>query len=178
MTDGTTYYVINKSGDTFQVSTSQGGGAVSLTASASAAGESHSFKGVNATATCTESVVMLLTLLLLQSKVLCTMVQQLQLLHSHLLGQTTDASFTVFNGRSIGSVSVNGRGSGFTSAPTVTITTDGTDTTGSGGTATCTIGFPIGTVTLTNQGSGYNFAPTVQLTGGNAVSDAVFTPSL
>ena len=175
LTDGTTYYVINASGDTFQVSTSQGGGAVSLTASASAAGESHSFKGVNATATCTVSAGAVNSITITEQGTLYNGSTTPTITQSDQ-SQTTDASFTVFNGRSIGSVSVNGRGSGFTSAPTVTITTDGTDTTGSGGTATCTIGFPIGTVTLTNQGSGYNFAPTVQLTGGNSVSEADLTP--
>ena len=56
LTDGNTYYVVNKSGDSFQLSNSNGGSAISLTASADdLSGESHSLGGVTCTVTPTVS---------------------------------------------------------------------------------------------------------------------------
>ena len=181
LTNGNTYYVINAqvdgtgAGTTFQLSTSQGGSAVSLTASASAAGESHVLKGVNATATCTISGDAINSITITEQGTLYDGTSAATIQQSSA-GQTTEASFTVFTGRKIDNVSINSRGSGYTSAPTVTIAPDTTDTTGSGGTATCTIGFPVGTVNITNAGSGYNINPTVQLSGGTPTSAAQLTP--
>ena len=176
LTQGNTYYIVNASGDTFQVSNSQGGGAVSLTASAEAAGETHMFKGINATATCTVSAGVVNSITITEQGTLYDGATLPNITQSDE-SQTTDASFTVYNGRGIASIAINSRGSGYVSTPTVTIAASTADTTGSGGAATSTIGFPIGTVNLTNIGAGYNFVPSVQVNGGNPITEAVLTPA-
>lgn len=72
-------------------------------------------------------------------------------------------------------ITVEDGGSGYTSAPTVTITGGG----GSGATATATIANgEVTAITLTNAGSGYTSEPTVTITGGggsDAEAEADFT---
>lgn len=65
---------------------------------------------------------------------------------------------------SVASITLNNAGSGYTSAPSVSITGGG----GSGATATATFvpGNIVTSVTITNAGSGYTSAPTVVFTGG------------
>ncbi|MGE5506993.1 MAG: hypothetical protein ACM3RP_00665 [Chitinophagales bacterium] len=73
-----------------------------------------------------------------------------------------DTSMSFFNGPLTGLKLTNG-GSGYTSAPTVTITGGG----GTGATATATVaGGSVASITLTNGGSGYTSAPIVTITGG------------
>jgi Domain of unknown function DUF11 len=63
----------------------------------------------------------------------------------------------------VGSAVVTAGGSGFKSAPTVTLTGGG----GTGATATATIANgKVTSVTITNPGSGYTSAPTITFTGG------------
>jgi CO/xanthine dehydrogenase Mo-binding subunit len=63
----------------------------------------------------------------------------------------------------INSISVGNGGSGYTSAPTVTLTGGG----GTGATATATIADgKVSAITLGNAGSGYTSAPTVVISGG------------
>lgn len=65
---------------------------------------------------------------------------------------------------SIRIITVNTQGTGYTVAPTVTITGGG----GIGAIATATIaGGRVTTITITNSGSRYSTAPTVTITGGN-----------
>jgi hypothetical protein len=71
---------------------------------------------------------------------------------------------TATTGYRIASINLTSGGSGYTSAPTVTIT-GGTGTT-SNPTATSTVGFPITGLTLTSGGTGYTSAPTVSFSGG------------
>ncbi len=78
-------------------------------------------------------------------------------------------------------IRVTNGGSGYTSAPTVTITGGG----GSGATATATIsGGQVTAVTVTNQGSGYTSLPSVTLnnagtggTGATVTRHGVFAPT-
>src|SRR5262249_53445704 len=66
-------------------------------------------------------------------------------------------------GSFVSAVSVTSRGSGYTSAPTVTLSGGG----GSGATATAIIsGGVVTSVRITNGGSGCTSAPTVSFTGG------------
>ncbi|MDR3638959.1 MAG: proprotein convertase P-domain-containing protein [Isosphaeraceae bacterium] len=68
-----------------------------------------------------------------------------------------------YSNQGIKSVSVTNGGSGYTTAPTVTITGGG----GSGAAAYATIsGGLVTSITLTSAGSGYTSTPTVTLTGG------------
>ena len=176
LTDGNTYYVVNKSGNTFSVSNSQGGSVVSLTASADqASGESHSFKGIRAVATATLTGDEITGISISEQGTFYDG-NNLPTITISEAGQTTHATLQVFCGRGISSIVVNGRGSGYSSAPTVSVSNTTGDTTGSGGSATCTIGFPINAVNITNVGAGYNFEPTVLITGGNPITDAVLAP--
>ena len=62
-------------------------------------------------------------------------------------------------------VKVANGGSGYTSAPVVTVTPAVGDTTGSGCTATATItGGVVTAITLTNAGTGYTAIPTISIT--------------
>jgi hypothetical protein len=67
-------------------------------------------------------------------------------------------------GYRLASLNVTSPGSGYLSAPTVTIS-GGSGTT-SNPTAVATLGFPVASVTITDGGSGYTSAPTVSFTGG------------
>lgn len=61
-------------------------------------------------------------------------------------------------------ITIGAGGSGYTSAPTVTLTGGG----GTGATAEATVaGGVVTKITVTNPGSGYTTAPTVALSGGN-----------
>ena len=143
MTNGNTYYVINKSGNNFQLSNSQGGSAVGLSASADQeSAESHSLGGVNATATVTMSGDAIASVTINEVGTLYDGNSLPSLTLSEDVGASA-ATLQVFCGRSINSISIGSRGSGYTSAPTVTITASDSDTTGSGGAATSTIGYPI-----------------------------------
>jgi hypothetical protein len=63
----------------------------------------------------------------------------------------------------VASIAVGAGGSGYTTAPTVTLTGGG----GTGATATATVGSgAVTSFTVTDPGSGYTTAPTVTLTGG------------
>jgi FtsP/CotA-like multicopper oxidase with cupredoxin domain len=69
----------------------------------------------------------------------------------------------------VGGITVTNGGTGYTTAPAVTITPAAGDTTGTGATATATIDPVTGTVTgiaLYTVGSGYTLAPTVSILGG------------
>ena len=71
----------------------------------------------------------------------------------------------------IAHISIDNEGTGYTSAPTITISGGG----GSNATATATVsGGKITAVTITNGGLGYNFHPTVTVSGGGG-SNAVLT---
>ena len=177
LTSGNIYYIVNKSGNNFGVSSSNGGSAISLTTSAdSESGESHSLKGVNAAATVTMTGDVISGITITEQGTLYDGSSLPTITLSEDVGATA-AAFTVYCGRSIASVAIGSRGSGYTSAPTVSVTNGEGDTTGSGGSATATIGFPIGAVNITNIGSGYNFNPTILITGGSPITDAVLTPT-
>jgi len=69
-------------------------------------------------------------------------------------------------GGAISAITVTGAGSGYSTAPTVTISAP-QETTGTTATATATIsGGAVNAITLTNAGSGYTAAPTVTISGG------------
>lgn len=70
---------------------------------------------------------------------------------------------TIAAGGSLGVATVTAGGTGYTAAPTVTLTGGA----GSGATATATVAGGVVTgVTITNKGTGYTSAPTVAFTGG------------
>ena len=172
LTNGNTYYVINKSGNNFQLSNSQGGSAVSLSSSADQeSAESHSLGGVNATATVTMSGDAIASVTVNEVGTLYDGNSLPSITISEDVGASA-AVLQVFCGRSILSIAIGSRGSGYTSAPSVSITASDSDTTGSGGAATSTIGYPIGQVNITEIGAGYNFAPTILITGGDPVTAA------
>jgi hypothetical protein len=77
---------------------------------------------------------------------------------------------TATTGYRIASINLTSGGSGYTSAPTVTIT-GGTGSI-SNPTATAVVGFPITGLTLTSGGTGYTSAPTVSFSGGGGTGAA------
>ena len=87
---------------------------------------------------------------------------------NELLDHGRTATFNdVGSGKSVTAIAVTAGGSGYTSAPTVVITNDSTDTTGAGALATAVLtGDAVTSVTITNSGSGYVVAPTISFTGG------------
>jgi hypothetical protein len=75
---------------------------------------------------------------------------------------------------SLGAATVTNGGSGYTSAPSVTITGGG----GSGATATATVtAGVVAVVNITNSGSGYTSDPVISISGGGG-SGAVATPTI
>lgn len=75
----------------------------------------------------------------------------------------------------VGSIEVGTKGSGYSSAPTVTITGGG----GSGATAKAVVSNgEITSVNVITSGSGYTTTPTITLTGGNPTTPAVVTVRL
>tara|TARA_R110002050_G_scaffold6737_2_gene27177 strand:+ start:1331 stop:2053 length:723 start_codon:yes stop_codon:yes gene_type:complete len=71
--------------------------------------------------------------------------------------------------KSVQTLTVTYAGTGYTTAPTITITGDNITQ----ATATCTIlAGALSTVTITNAGSGYTTNPTVTVTGGGATEHA------
>ena len=75
---------------------------------------------------------------------------------------------TATTGYRLQSITLTSGGSGYTSAPTVSIT-GGTGNLSGGSsnpTATATVGFPVSSVTVTSGGNHYTSAPTVSFTGG------------
>lgn len=81
-----------------------------------------------------------------------------------------------FTGTSVASISVTAAGSGYTSAPTVTIAAP--DTGSSNATATAALdGSTVDTVTVTFPGAGYSTAPSVTFSGGGG-SGATATATL
>ena len=77
--------------------------------------------------------------------------------------------------KSVQTLSITYGGSGYTTAPTITITGDNITQ----ATATCTVsGGVVSTVTITNAGSGYTTNPTVTVTGGGASADASISANI
>ena len=175
LTDLQSYWVVNVvrddtfSGVSFQLAATQGGSPIALTPSAQGSGESHYIRGLTATATATVSAGAITAVSVSGGSYYDAAASPT--INQSDTGQTTAATLTPYFGRPILSVSINSRGSGYTSAPTVTVTNAQTDTSGSGGAISTTIGFPIGTATVTNEGAGYNFVPTVKLLGGTPVTE-------
>ena len=83
------------------------------------------------------------------------------------------------NAKRVQKLTIQSGGTGYTSAPTITIAAPGT-TGGKQATATCTIdgGGSVNTVTITYAGSGYTTNPIVTLTGGGFTTPANITASI
>jgi hypothetical protein len=82
------------------------------------------------------------------------------------------------NAKRIQTLTIQYGGTGYATAPTVTIAAPGT-TGGKQATATCTIsGGVVNTVTITYAGSGYETNPIVTLTGGGFTTAATITASI
>lgn len=77
-------------------------------------------------------------------------------------GTGAAATATVAQNGVVTGITLTNGGSGYTSAPTVTITGGG----GTGATATATVAGAVTAITITNNGTGYTSAPLVNITGG------------
>ena len=166
LVDGTTYYVINvnTSANTLQLSSSQGGSAIGLTAGTQT--QQHSIRGTTATGTVQESGGVITGVTITDPGV--------------KYAQSTSATITGGSGSGVTIITLVGRkiqeiiasdaGSGYASAPTVTISGDGT-----GATATSALGYGVASVTINNAGEGYSITPTVNVSGGSPTTPANFT---
>ena len=166
LVDGTTYYVINvnTTANTLQLSTSQGGSAISLTAGTQS--EQHSLAGTAATGTVQESGGVITGVTITNPGV-----KYSQSTSATIAGAPgAGATVTVLVGRSIESITASDPGAGYSSAPSVTISGDGT-----GAAATTTLGFSVASVTINNAGEGYSILPTITSTGGTPTQPASFT---
>ena len=94
-------------------------------------------------------------------------------------GAGAGAQLTYTIGRNVTATQIVSGGT-YTAAtvPTVTVTNNAQDTTGTGATGTATVGFPVDTVTLTGVGLGYRNNPTVVVSTGDATTDASFSTTL
>jgi len=95
----------------------------------------------------------------------------------HYRSTAVTETLTVAIRTGVSRIVVTGGGSGYTSAPTVTITPQGGDTPSPVATATATItGDAVTSVTVDVSGEGYNNLPTIGFTGGGgsgATADAI-----
>ena len=89
-------------------------------------------------------------------------------------GVSKDNTFALTLGDSIAGVSITNPGSGYTTAPTVTISGGGNPT---DATADAIIDGIVASITVDDGGSGYTTA-TVAMTGGGAISDATATATI
>ena len=166
LVDGTTYYVINvnTTANTLQLSTSQGGSAISLTTGTQS--EQHSLRGTVATGTVQESGGVITGVTITNSGV-----KYSQSTSATITGAPgAGATISVLVGRKIESITASDAGAGYSSAPSVTITGDGT-----GAAATTTLGYQVASVTINNAGEGYSITPTINVSGGDPTSPASFT---
>tara|TARA_R110002073_G_scaffold185647_2_gene344171 strand:+ start:455 stop:1165 length:711 start_codon:yes stop_codon:yes gene_type:complete len=82
------------------------------------------------------------------------------------------------NAKRVQTLTIGYGGTGYTTAPTVTIAAPGT-TGGHQATATCTVALgAVNTVTITYAGSGYETNPIVTLTGGGFTAEATITATI
>lgn len=190
LSDGTLYYVVNVVSDpltgagvSFQVSATQGGGAISLTPSTAGNGEAHLFDGVQATATATVSGGAITNVTINEPGSLYDRGAGVAVQEDGSQSPTTAATLTLYVGSPVASFLINSRGDGYNAAPTISFTNAAIDSYGFGAAATSTIGFPLAQIedngiVVTNPGAGYAFAPQYQLSGGSPVTEAVLTPIL
>jgi autotransporter-associated beta strand protein len=80
---------------------------------------------------------------------------------------------TTYGSSSVQTIAITDGGSGYSSAPTVTITKASGDTTGSGATATANIsGGVVTSITVTSGGTDYTIDPDISFSGGSPTTTA------
>ena len=83
---------------------------------------------------------------------------------------------TTYGSSSVQTIAITDGGSGYSSAPTVTITKASGDTTGSGATATANIsGGVVTSITVTSGGTDYTIDPDISFSGGSPTTTATAT---
>ena len=171
LVNGNTYYVVNRDldDDSLQISSTPGGAAITLTATPSQ--EFHIIRGITATATATVSAGSISGVTVTNPGTGYNRIGNVGITLSET--GTQQAQFVVTIGTEIRSITAGGDGL-FSSIPTLTITPNPSDTTGSGGTATvANLTYEIASVSLTSGGFGYSKLPVVTFSGGNPTNDAI-----
>ena len=176
LTDQTTYYIIRVDNDTIKfaasLSDANSGNAINITAEGSG---SMFIKGTDATVGAITVSAGAITAIAVATKG-----------SGYLTAPTvtiTDSSGTGaiangIHGRGIDEITLTDLGSyAVGNAPTISFTLGTGDTTGSGASATATLGFPLASVTLLTNGLGYRNIPTVTISG-NPTTEATITPVL
>jgi plastocyanin len=168
LTDQSFYYIVNSTEDTFQISLTSGGSAISLTAGATSESHQIAARPAEATVNLVGDVVDSITITFPGVKYNFS---------TAIIDDPTGtgAFLTVLVGKSIDSLNIINSGNGYDYIPSLTITPTVEDTFGSGATGTVSLGYPIKEFTLTNEGLGYSIEPNVILTGGDPEVDATPT---
>ena len=180
LTNGTTYYVINRNTETntLQLAATQGGAAIALTATGGQ--EIHRIRGLTATTGAVTVAAGAITAVAIATRGTGYTVGASPTLtmSEDGGGGVTAAQYTITLGSEIRSIATTGGGK-YSSVPTLTITPNNLDTTGSGGAATvANLTYGVASVTLNGAGYGYSSVPQISFSGGNATNDAVASATL
>ena len=180
LTNGSTYYVVNRDAvnHTIQLAATSGGTPIVL--SATSGQEMHIIRGFTATTgavTVAAGVITAVAIADPGSGYTVGASPTLTMSEDGGAGVTA-ATFTITLGSPISAVTTTGDGV-YASIPTLTVTNDSNDTTGSGAVLTVSnLTYAIASLTINNGGYGYSSTPQVSFSGGNATNDAVATAVL
>ena len=182
LSNGTSYYVVNadKTNNTIQLSATSGGSPISLTAAATP-NELHNLQGITATATATVTAGSITAITVNNPGSGYVTGAAPALTISETGAGITDASLTVNLGSTINTVATTGNAV-YTTTPTLTVTPNTNDPTGSGAVLTvANMTYEVASVTLNNGGYGYSEIPQISFIGTSqttAIATAVLDTEL
>ena len=182
MSNGTTYYVVNAdtANNTIQLSATSGGSPISLTAAATP-NELHNLQGITATATATVTAGSITAITVNNPGSGYVTGAAPTLTISETGAGITDASLTVNLGSGVDTVATTGNAV-YTTTPTLTVTANTNDPTGSGAVLTVSnMTYEVASITLDNAGYGYSETPQVSFVGTSqttAIADATLDTEL
>ena len=176
LVNGNIYFVVNRdlTDDSLQLSATQGGAPISLSATASQ--EFHGIRGITATATVTVSAGAIASATVTNpgTGYSTTIPPTITLSETG----SPDATFTITNGSELRTINASGDGL-FNSPPQLTITPQNNDPVGSGAAATvANLTYTLASVTVNTAGYGYGKVPVISFTGGNPNIDAIASATL
>jgi plastocyanin len=166
LTNGSFYYIVNSTQNTFKLSSTLGGSAINLTQGGSL--EFHTIKArpaevtVNLISGSVDSVTINFAGVKYSN--------ESTIIINDPTGSNVDLSLVI--GKSIDSLSISDAGNGYDYIPLVSITPDANDLYGSGASATAELGYPIKQINLIDSGLGYAITPIIVFDGGTPVEDA------
>ena len=166
--NGNTYFIVNSTEDTIQLSNTLGGPPVSLTASTALESHTLTAKPAQATLSVTGGVIDNITLTYPGIKYNNASV--------NIIDSTGQgALITAVVGKSLATIQISDSGDGYVSTPSVSVIPNSNDLYGSGAVVTSVLGFPLNPIILNNFGLGYSKEPIVVFSGGNPDEEPVVT---